>query len=43
MAAIRPAALSKFLNGAASLNEASRIRLTMALPKIEAERLVAAA
>jgi hypothetical protein len=43
MAAIRPAALSKFLSGAASLNDSSRIRLTMALPKIEAEQLVDAA
>lgn len=33
LAAIRPAALSKFLGGG-SLNDAARIRLTMALPKI---------
>jgi hypothetical protein len=34
LAAIRPAALSKFLNGNGTLNDAARIRLTMALPKI---------
>jgi hypothetical protein len=33
-AQIRPAALSKFLRDSGSLNDAARIRLTMALPKI---------
>jgi hypothetical protein len=36
LAQIRPAALSKFLHSSGSLNDASRIRLTMALPKITA-------
>lgn len=34
LAAIRPAALSKFLNHEGPLNAASRIRLTMALPRV---------
>jgi hypothetical protein len=34
IAAIRPAALSKYLSGDGSLNDAARIRLTMALPKV---------
>lgn len=36
MAAIRPAALSKFLSNSGSLNEQARIRLTCALPKVAA-------
>ena len=38
IAAIRPAALSKFLHGSGLLNDQSRIRLTLALPKIAAYR-----
>jgi hypothetical protein len=34
LASVRPAALSKFLNAAGSLNDQARIRLTMALPKV---------
>jgi hypothetical protein len=33
LAAIRPAALSKFLNNSGSLNDQARIRLTLALPR----------
>lgn len=36
LAAIRPAALSKFLSGSGSLNDQARLRLTLALPKIAA-------
>jgi hypothetical protein len=36
LAAIRPAALSKFLHNGGSLNDGSRLRLTLALPKITA-------
>jgi len=36
LAAIRPAALSKFLHTGGSLNDRARIRLTLALPKIGA-------
>lgn len=43
LAKIRPAALSKFLGGTGSLNDASRIRLTLALPKIASSVPVAAA
>lgn len=39
LASVRPAALSKFLNNSGSLNDASRIRLTMALSKVAAHRL----
>jgi hypothetical protein len=35
IAAIRPAALSKFLHNAGSLSNSARIRLTMALPKVQ--------
>lgn len=42
LASIRPAALSKFLSSCGSLNDQARIRLTLALPKIVAARLVAA-
>jgi hypothetical protein len=43
LAAIRPAALSKFLHSSGTLNDSSRIRLTMALPKLAAMQLAAAA
>ena len=36
LASIRPAALSKFLNNSGSLNDQSRIRLTLALPRMAA-------
>jgi hypothetical protein len=42
LAAIRPAALSKFLNSSGTLNDQARIRLTMALPKIASCNMVAA-
>jgi hypothetical protein len=44
MAAIRPAALSKFLNNGGPLNDLARVRLTCALPKLRVptpERLTA--
>ena len=42
LAQIRPAALSKFLGDTGSLNDAARIRLTMALPRIAVAERVAA-
>lgn len=43
MAAVRPAALSKFLSGAGTLNDHARIRLTCALPKLCREPMADAA
>jgi len=43
LAAIRPAALSKYLHSGGPLNDAARIRLTMALPRIADCNLVEAA
>jgi hypothetical protein len=42
LAAIRPAALSKFLNNCGPLNDQARLRLTLALPKIAVRKLEAA-
>lgn len=39
LASIRPAALSKFLHNSGPLNEQSRIRLTLVLPKLAADNL----
>ena len=36
LAAIRPAALSKYLHERGSLNDGARLRLTLALPKLQA-------
>jgi len=43
LASIRPAALSKYLHNGGPLNDAARIRLTMALPRIADCNLVEAA